>query len=524
MIDNLLIRYLILLVFIAGLQNCRQVKDRAMEVVHAVETDPSVDTLSGMADRLILFTPQYGKVPAVRRWGALAVIEDGIVSRMNDPIENVPPGGWVILGMGEAAEWMNRNLYPGVKFRLDGDSVYADRSSESKLGQIQYLLDLPYGTPTTRFHDEAERVLRAYQSNRQDVLLDSAYALARDYQFSGGLPYFGIHGAYWNIVDQDSAAMRQSVIEMVGSGIQVVFPHVIYDGYAIYPEAHPDLTQNPQFTGWDPLEFLMKLSGQYPISFVPWVEVYSIGSAASPLAIEKAGWLARSRTGNPGNVSEPDSRFFCPSEPAVDAFWIEVYQLMERRYGIRAILLDYLHYPESDSWQQDFCYCDRCSRNFKKEFGVEPIAVTPEDTTMWSNWNTYRIQQVNRMIRHIHETFPQWRIGVDILPDKGVSLSSRKQDWPYWNERGWIQALFPMDWTADTGVVRIQAHGMQDYSRSGTLTMPVVAPYLHYDAMTLLQQIDVISSERLDGFVVYEWGSLTPEMKRALKIGPFRYY
>ncbi|MCB9270225.1 MAG: hypothetical protein H6561_11785 [Lewinellaceae bacterium] len=124
-------------------------------------------------------------------------------------------------------------------------------------------------------------------------------------------------------------------------------------------------------------------------------------------------------------------------------------------------------------------------RNFKKEFGVDPIAITPSDTLMWANWDTYRTQQVNRMIRHIHEAFPSWRIGVDVLPDKKYARLNLKQDWPYWNERNWIQVVFTEDRSWIWMRFGLNPASSNHFPLAGTMVMPVVATsYLHDDALT----------------------------------------
>ena len=517
----------LLLISLVGLFACTSADDHLPTTSHFLDgVNPRDQEYPGgrSAGSMIVYTPAFGDSTGTNQWGTEAVVQQGIVLRVGGNNSAIPEDGWVLSGHGEAANWIAREVHPGMAIRYDQDSVYGETGPASRERYVHFLLDHPYGQPDDVKRDESNRLLRQYQTTRDVILLDSSLHLALDYQYSGALPYFGIHGVWWDIRDLDSASMRQSVINMVGLGIQVVFPQVIFNGYAIYPDADPDLPQDPRFTGWDPLGYLMELTKEYPISVVPWVWVYYVGKNISPLAQNKPDWLATSRTGHHYSDMEPGYHFFCPSEQAVDDFWIEVYRHMFEKYGIDAIQLDYIRYPVSIPWEQDFCYCDRCTGLFKKEFGVDPSLVTPSDSTMWANWNNYRIQQINRMVRHLHEAFPQIRIGVDVFPDRESSLVSKKQDWPYWNESGWVQALFPMSYTSDTATVRTDARYLKSQAQPGTLTLLGLGPYLQYDALTLLQQIDIISAERLDGFVLFEWNSLTPEMKRALKIGPFRYY
>ncbi|HPG08632.1 MAG: hypothetical protein KDC59_09705 [Saprospiraceae bacterium] len=520
---NFIFRWSILLLALFGIQSCTNSEDASYRLGHVVQIDPGPGELKSVSkeNTLVLFTPEVKQVPTGIHWGTMALVRGDTVSRFSSCPDTIPADGWLICGWGKGSDWIIRNIFPGVPISFDRDSVYVDASPKSRLKQINFLLNEPYGTPTISYHDEAERMTRVFQQNGQTAALDSAYSLARDYQFSGGLPYFGIHGAYLDLGDMDSVALRQAVIEMVGIGIQVIFPKVIYDGYAIYPDAHPGLRQNPVFAGWDPLRFLMKLSLQYPISFVPRLEVYSIGGNGSPLVSEKMTWLATSRV---GQVGVDLDRFFCPSEQLVDEFWIAVYRRLESEYGVTAILLEDLHYPESDGWQQDYCYCDRCTGNFKKEFGVDPTAITPSDTLMWANWDTYRTQQVNRMIRHIHEAFPSWRIGVDVLPDEKYARLNLKQDWAYWSERNWIQVVFTENRSCDLDEIRTQSGKLKSFSLAGTMVMPVLETSPHDDALNLIKQIDIISSARLDGMVLKSWNDAAPELKHALKVGPFRYY
>ncbi len=102
---------------------------------------------------------------------------------------------------------------------------------------------------------------------------------------------------------------------MVDLGINTVCPETIYGGYAIYPNAHADLAQNPYFAGWDPMAELVRLCKKYDLKLVPWVWVFFVEKERSPLVRGKADWLAVSRKGEHASQAEKSYYFSVPPVP-----------------------------------------------------------------------------------------------------------------------------------------------------------------------------------------------------------------
>ena len=333
--------------------------------------------------------------------------------------------------------------------------------------------------------------------------------------------------ACWYVIKESSPGeIDQNIRKFAEIGFNAICPQIIYSGYAVYPDAHPDLAQNPAFAGWDPLAALVTACKKYNVKLIPWVWTYYVGRAQSPLVASKKDWLAESWRGEYGSRMEIDYHFFCPSRPEVEDFWLDVYRSMLARYDIDGLQLDYIRYPVSEPWENGYCYCPICRKKFEDRHGRDPHTLTPDDATLWQSWNDYRIEQITRFVGRVRklvdEVKPELDLSADVFPTPSESLVNKQQDWGQWLKNGYLDELFIMSYTHDVNSVVREAEELRMHTAGNSSGYVGLAPFMGLTSEALLEQILAAQEAGTQGITFFHYGSLTKEHLEALKLGPFR--
>ena len=417
------------------------------------------------ADQLLVYTPAFGERTGTNIYGIEAVVVEGIVSTVGGNDQPIPRNGFVISGHGKASRWISAHLSPGISVQVRDSLLLASLTVESRLKEAANLIQRSRAWLDTLDRNAAnisqealdfyqKRAIeytiaarRAYEKGDSDhsiVFADSAVHHARAFFYHSFPPRDREVRAVWLAMQEKTAAeLRETIRAVAQAGFNTLCPQVIFGGYAIYPNAHPDLKQNPQFAGRDPMAELVALCKEFDLELIPWVWVYFVGINESPLITSKSAWLGKSRKGAYASEMEVGYHFFCPSRPEVREFWLEVYRHLLSSYAFDGMQVDYIRYPVSEPYEAGFCYCDHCRSSFSALHGADPMALDPaRDTALWAQWDAWRTAHVSGFVAQVHELLtreaPGVRLSADIFPDVEVTLKSKMQDWGAGGETGAI--------------------------------------------------------------------------------------
>lgn len=501
------------------------------------------------SDQLLIYTPEYGTRTGTNIYGIEAVVEAGVVTSVGGNDQVIPQNGFVISGHGQASRWISAHLSPGISIQLTDSLLLVRITVESRLREAASLLQRSKNWLDTLDVNQAhiaqqaldryqKRVIehalvarRAYEGGDSTLSIahaDSAVRNAKDYFYHSFPARDKEIRAVWMAMQEPTAeALRETVEAVAAAGFNTICPQVIFGGYAIYPHAHPDLQQNPQFAGRDPMAELMALCKEFDLQFIPWVWVYFVGMEDSPLVASKKAWLGKSHKGGYASEMEVGYHFFCQSRPEVRQFWLEVYSHLLKTYDFDGLQVDYIRYAMSEPYESGYCYCDLCRNNFKALSGLDPLELNPAtDSLVWRQWNDYRIANVSGFVAEIHDLLereaPGVRLSADIFPDVAVTLSSKMQDWGDWLEKGDMDDIYTMTYTADLEEVKKTSQYLQERISGDQRGIVGLAPYMGLTPELLLEEVLLAQQSGADGLCFFHFGSFSPEHIRALKSGPFR--
>lgn len=501
------------------------------------------------ADQMILYTPDFGAATGTNQWGTEAVVIRGVVDKVGGNNSVIPSNGFVISGHGKSARWIVDNLHPGVEITVEGQKILCSITDAACLYQSSALIGEASGFDTyhilwdpkvsrkdlrslkkqsEKWKSHSQKAGRKVESRLAvqyaQKALDSAFEFYYKSQRSRQIE---LRACWYRLQEKSPAELEMTIKKLSEAGFNAICPETIYWGYAIYPDAHPQLLQNPAFVGWDPLEELCRLTHKYNMKVIPWVEVFYIGFENSPLKEEKPGWLAFSRSGAYPSVLEEGYYYFCPSRREVRQFWLDVYERMIRKYDIDGLQLDYIRFPRSLPWDEGYCYCGRCRELFFNKYEVDPAMIDPgKNTEMWEKWNQFRMEQVTEFVRQtsvmIKEIRPNIRLSADVFPDVKEAAESKFQDWKLWLEKGYIDEVFIMSYTSDVEQVRRESQALMQTMPTQSSGYVGLAPYLGFPPKMLIDQIRAVQETGANGSCLFSLEYLSEDHFNALKQGPFR--
>ena len=500
-------------------------------------------------DELVLYTPKFGQKTGTNEWGSEALIQDGIVQKLGGNNSLIPRDGFVLSGHGKSERWILDNLFPGVEITLTGKQVQGSITDRTRLFYADHLIreasefdtshsvwdpkvspkDLESLKKESGKWEKRTRKARI-KGDTREILASSQKCLDAAYDFyckSQRSQQFELRACWYRLTEKTPEELEKTIRRLKEAGFNCLCPETIYWGYAIYPDAHPLLKQNPAFLGWDPLKELCRLCHQYNMKVIPWVEVFFIGFQDSPLKVEKSEWLAFSRSGQYPSALEQGYYYFCPSRKDVREFWLQVYEHLLKTYEVDGLQLDYIRYPRSVPMEHGYCYCSVCRERFFGQNGVDPAFLNPETSPdMADKWNAYRRDQVSEFVRQtsilVNEVRPDARLSVDVFPDLKEARETKFQDWSEWVEKGYVDEVFIMSYSTDREQVRRDARSLIQILPQNVKGYVGLGPFLGFPPRLLLDEVRAVHESGAHGICLFDFEHLTEGQISALKKGPFR--
>lgn len=154
----------------------------------------------------------------------------------------------------------------------------------------------------------------------------------------------------------------------------------------------------------------------------------------------------------------PYYKFMCPNKKGVRKYLKDLYTGVAEVEHVDGIHLDYIRYPDvilaRGLWEKygliqdrefpeyDFCYCDTCTKDFKKKSGIDITKV--EDPTTVHEWKEYRYDVITGLVKEIKEAVHEKgkKVNAAVFPGPTISKKLVRQEWNNWG----LDAYFPMNY------------------------------------------------------------------------------
>ena len=311
-------------------------------------------------------------------------------------------------------------------------------------------------------------------------------------------------------------AVRQVARRLADAGFDLVIPCIKNpDGYIDY---HGQVANvRPDFKDWDPLRVLTEEARKVGIKVHPWCCVFPEGDG-SKLLQEHPEYAALDPSGELVKAGRGSYRygFACAARPEAHDYEFAMYEELMDNYDIDGIHLDYIRYNHPGNGQHS-CFCAYCRETFQKQTGYEP-SIDPA-TRDWAAWIDWKTAAVTRFVKRLSKSAKAKgkEVSAAVFPEYPECIPNIGQDWEDWARRGFVDFLFPMNYTMNTRIaIKRTRNHVTALAGSG---VPLWEGLWNRPALStpmLMEQVRGALAQGVQGIVIFEYYGLDEEDLRAL--------
>ena len=261
------------------------------------------------------------------------------------------------------------------------------------------------------------------------------------------LPTAGVR-AVW-VSDTTKLDWDTATRDLQQAGFNTMYVNFASAGAALYPASQvlPSVTSQ---SGGDPIAKGIELAHRRGITVQ--AKLVVMFSFRSPPEFQhkllKSDLVMRGADGKP--IMQSGSFWICPSQPANRHTTLTTLAELLHRYPVDGVQFDYLRYNEEPS-----CFCKHCREEFEHALG-KPVRHWPADVLngeLTKRFNDWRQTVINDWARQLSATARQLRPGIKVtaavFPALERAREEKAQDWKLWLDRGYVDAICPMNYTTD---------------------------------------------------------------------------
>jgi uncharacterized lipoprotein YddW (UPF0748 family) len=282
-----------------------------------------------------------------------------------------------------------------------------------------------------------------------------------------------------NDPDRSDDDWKREFAVMRDAGIDAILPEIYNSREAFYKSRHL-----PAGQPW--LEQILPLAKEAGLEVHAWM--WTMPCNVGDIVDKHPEWFVVNRLGESSTVKPAYVgyyKFLCPSRPEVWEFLKETVSELSEIDGLAGIHLDYVRYPDvilpaglqpryhivqdKEYPQYDYCYCDLCRENFRKETGLDPLKLS--DPSGNEAWKQFRYDRITHIVNDVLLPVAHGRkklMTAAVFPN----WENVRQEWSQWKLDGFLPMLYArfynagVDWIAQKTKeeVKSQRYGAPVYS------------------------------------------------------------
>ncbi len=502
-------------------------------------------------DQIIIYDSSYGDYTGTNPYGYEVVVqEDGKIINMGGNNLPIPDGGFVISAHGTRANWLQSYARLGSRVILNKakqeiriiftPDSYVD-TADLAIKAAQDCLNLAKIQYTDIDYDEIQDKIDLTKSQMQKVhelLSKSEYRemiqTVNDIQNEANTAYYMTfespkveNRAVWHRPRETSIDEVKERLDMLQDiNINTIYLETYWNGYSIYPTNSEIMEHNPIYDGFDVLQAYITEAHARGIKLYAWVEDFLAGQN---VAQKKPEWMIESRQGDRYFKDSLGTKYYYlnPALSEVRDFISGMYKELVKKYDIDGIQFDYMRYPESGDYSNDFEYDSYTRQLFKNYAGTDPASLTAEDE-LWQDWCDFRVGIINsfayRVISEVKSIKPGIQISIDVWPDYDKTIMDTFQNPKDWTSQDYINTIIPMSYYLYEQPVVEDINKTQAFAKGHAQVNVGLATTTKPDTKILLRQIAAARAASANGVGIFELQSLfSGGYDSALKLGVFRH-
>jgi len=320
---------------------------------------------------------------------------------------------------------------------------------------------------------------------------------------------------------------ERTMKELSENGFNAVIPNMLWGGLAHY--ASDLLPRSETFNRYgDQITQAVAAGKKYGVEVHVWKVNFNASNAPKSFIDEM-----RTQGRLQKKVSGEESPWLCPSHPLNRKLECDSMLEVAEKYGVDGIHFDYIRYPGDDS-----CYCDGCKERFTEHLHSREL-LKKEEPLNWhrdcghdgrfkTEYDQWRCDQITALVADVHSAVKgknlKAKISAAVFPAYPQCKQWVLQDWALWIERGYLDFVCPMDYTASPAQFGSYVKSQLEQTGHKIPMYPGIgatATSIQLKPEEVALQIEVARLSGADGFTIFNLNRATiSAIPPALATGP----
>lgn len=514
------------------------------------------------ANKLVIYTPNYGIHTGTNEFGTEAIVEENTVTSLSGADSTISSNGLVISGHGIAKNWINQNITVGSKVYVDvfnnKITVYTTSDSytyeaRAKIKEAKSMMDYyknsiddyNYNLPASHIQIAENYLKIAENENKNSIILKQYTQEAIDeanMAIKTSVPYIKneTKGVWIRPTEKNTDQIIATLDNLKANGFNSVFLETYFHGKTIFPSQTMNkygfTVQNEIFEGFDPLDVWIKEAHKRDIKVHIWFQSFYVGNQSpdynpSSILAVRPDWgnKTKKNANSPKatmSASEHNGYFLDPANPEVHEFLLDLLSEIIDRYKPDGINLDYIRYPNATAGNDmnAWGFTEYARNDFKNQYGKDPIELTTSDV-QWYDWNQYRRNNVTNFVKQVGELGKEKNVYISavVFPDRASALASKQQDWRTWSVNNYINGFTPLFLTYDSKMLASMMNDVMNVKSPQTdLYAGLFVTFMGGAPEDLIRQIYETRKMNANGVILFDYAHTTPVYTSTLMASAFK--
>lgn len=514
------------------------------------------------ANKLVIYTPNYGIHTGTNEFGTEAIVEENTVTSLSGADSTIPSNGLVISGHGIAKNWINQNITVGSKVYVDifnnKITVYTTSDSytyeaRAKIKEAKSMMDYyknsiadyNYNLPASHIQIAENYLKIAENENKNSIILKQYTQEAIDeanMAIKTSVPYIKneTKGVWIRPTEKNADQIIATLDNLKANGFNSVFLETYFHGKTIFPSQTMNkygfTIQNEIFEGFDPLDVWIKEAHKRDIKVHIWFQSFYVGNQSpdynpSSILAVRPDWgnKTKKNANSPKatmSASEHNGYFLDPANPEVHEFLLDLLSEIIDRYKPDGINLDYIRYPNATAGNDmnAWGFTEYARNDFKNQYGKDPVELTTSDV-QWYDWNQYRRNNVTNFVKQVGELGKEKNVYISavVFPDRASALASKQQDWRTWSVNNYINGFTPLFLTYDSKMLASMMNDVMNVKSPQTdLYAGLFVTFMGGAPEDLIRQIYETRKMNANGVILFDYAHTTPVYTSTLMASAFK--
>lgn len=253
---------------------------------------------------------------------------------------------------------------------------------------------------------------------------------------------------------------------------------------------------------FDPLNYIIKKAAKKKIEIHAWFTTFIITGHdlgkldSTHVYFRHPEWVTSNFSQESMQHHDDVGAFLDPGIPAVQNYTMNVILDVLSNYQLDGIHLDYIRYPASY-----FGFNNLAMETYKSE-------VKYQDATAWIQWKNDQITRfVARVSQAAKEISPNIQMSAAVFPSISDALERYSQDWTFWLEKDYLDAVYTMSYTKSTEKLETDLTFLNNFNLNEKIVVGLRAWQNgeSYTTGQIMDKIQIIESMKFGGFALFSY-------------------